>query len=217
MDNGPPDPKRARLGSGSWSNGLPLQRSVLPPLGPPSQYPQAQPFSRPPPVSQAQGPLHHLEDRRHHEPEFPTPSQEQRPHSVAAHMHQSFGPPRDPVVKRGQSAEPIQLQYHRPHSTGDVNDGHVNSYPLDDPRRQNMPYDNVHPPPPSTQPYRPPPAYPPPLYTPANPSYERQPYEPPATPGGLREQIQLNIAYASTSGPNFNRRKAPRTSQVKYS
>jgi hypothetical protein len=214
MDHGPPDPKRTRLGSGSWSNGhAPPQRSALPPLppGPPhqSQYPPPPAFSRP----ASQVPLHHHDDRRHHESEFSTPGQDPRPHSVAANPYQPFVPPREPVVKRDQSAEPAQMQYHRPHSTGDITDNHVNSYSADDPRRQSIPYEAPSAPPVTTQPFRPAPAYPP-LYAPSNPQYERQPYEPPPTPGALREGIHLSVAYASGSGPGYNRRKAPRTSQV---
>jgi hypothetical protein len=214
MDHGPPDPKRSRLGSGSWSSGHTAQRGSLPPLppGPPhqSQYPPPPAYARP----ASQVPLHHLEDRRHHESDFPTPAQDPRPHSVTASPYQPFVPPRDPVVKRDQSAEPAQMQYHRPQSTGDIADNHVNSYPADDPRRQSIPYEAVSAPPVTTQPYRPAPAYPQTLYAPPNPSYERQPYEPPPTPGGLREGIHLSVAYASGSGPGYNRRKAPRTSQV---
>lgn len=212
MDNGPPDPKRTRLGSGSWSNGHHVQRGVLPPLPPhsASQYPQSQPFARPP----SQTPLHHLEDRRHHESDFQTSGQDPRPHTVTANLYQPFMSPREPVVKRDQSAEPAQLQYHRPHSTGDNSDNHVNSHPADDPRRQNLPYETASAAPVTTQSYRPPPAYPPPLYAPPNLPYERQPYEPPPTPGGLREPIPLSVAYATSTGPGYNRRKAPRTSQV---
>jgi hypothetical protein len=214
MDHGPPDSKRTRLGSGSWPNGHPPQRGSLPPLPPglphQSQYPPPPAFARP--VSQV--PLHHLEDRRHHESDFPTPGQDPRPHSVAASPYQPFVPPREPVVKRDQSAEPAQMQYHRTQSTGDINDNHINSYPADDPRRQSISYETASAPPVTTQPYRPAPAYPPPLYAPPNPSYERQPYEPPPTPGGLRDGIHLSVAYASGSGPGYNRRKAPRTSQV---
>jgi hypothetical protein len=118
------------------------------------------------------------------------------------------------VVKRDQSAEPAQMQYHRPQSTGDIADNHINPYLADDPRRQSISYNTTSAPPVTTQPYRPALAYQPPLYAPPNPSYERQLYEPPPTPGGLREGIYLSVAYASGSGPGYNRRKAPRTSQV---
>jgi hypothetical protein len=213
METGPPDPKRARLGSGSWSNGHPISRGVLPPLGPSSQYPPPQPFSRTGP----QGQLHHVEDRRHHEPEYLPPGQDQRPHTVGPNPYQSFGPPREPMIKRDHSAEPPQQsQYHRPHSTGDIIENNAVSFPQGDPRRQNTPYETPNGPPMNNQPYRPPPGYPQPMYTPTNPPYERQAYDPPPTPGGLRDQIHLNIAYASSSGPGYNRRKAPRTSQVGF-
>jgi hypothetical protein len=209
---GPPDPKRTRVGSGSWSNGHHLQRGVLPPIPThsASQYSSSPAFARP----ASQGPLHHHEERRHHESDFQTPGQDSGPHSVTANPYQPFAPPREPVVKRDQSAEPAQLQYHRTHSTGDIADNHVNSYPADDSRRQNLTYETASAPPVTSQSYRPPPAYPPPLYAPPNLPYERQPYEPPPTPGGLREPIPLSVAYATSSGPGYNRRKAPRTSQV---
>src|SRR5277367_1895940 len=100
MDNGPPDPKRTRLGSGSWSNGHHLQRG-LPPLTPhsASQYPPSQSFARP----ASQGPLHHLES------DFQSPGQDPRPHSVTGNPYQPFVSPREPIVKRDQSAEPAQL------------------------------------------------------------------------------------------------------------
>src|SRR5580700_6137391 len=172
MDHGLPDAKRTRVGS--WSDGHQPHQSHrdLPPIYPPPT------FLRP----TSQGPSHHLEERRHHETEFASPSQDpHRAHSAPGQPFNAFGGGRDPIVKRDHSAEPVQMQHSRPLSTGEIMENHVNPPPPEDPRRQSIPYDH-----PMNQPYRPAPVYPQP---PQNPPYDRTGYEPPPTPVGFRDQI----------------------------
>jgi hypothetical protein len=223
MDHGPPDPKRARLGSGSWPNGHSLPPR-LPPLAPPQgSYPPGQPpqFAR----TISQPTIHQHEEHRRHEGDFQAPMQEPRPHTVANHSYPTYGPPRDAPVKRDPAEVSPHHQYPRHHSAGDVpTENTANNYQPDDGRRPSMSYEQQNGPPPvmNNPAFRPPPppyGPAPPIYA-SNQQYEQRPPPPqqyeqaPQTPGALRDQIHLNIAYATSSGPNYNRRKAPRTSQV---
>jgi hypothetical protein len=202
--------------AGGWSNGHsqdPYSRDprALPP--PPQQYPQQHSYPRP----TSQGPPHHMDDRRHHEPDYPAPVQDpHRSHNVGPHAYAtpfSGNGPREPMVKRDPSAEPLHVNTVRPHSTGDINaDIHGRPH-QDDPRRQSMAgYENMNGPPPNQQ-YRPGPPYPPPpIQQPSTPLYDR-PYEPPPTPGGSREAY-YGGNQGGQSSSNNQRKKAPRASQV---